>query len=106
MVNMIIRRSFEKVVDSAYYSESELCGGAVTVSFSKYLPWQAMHFLQRSTHFSKKVLQTVCRKLQENSGTGAVLGLPLRGSSFPFISPSLKRFHHLKTAARIIASFP
>jgi hypothetical protein len=28
-------------------------GGAVTVSFSKYLPRQAMHFLQRSTHFSK-----------------------------------------------------
>jgi hypothetical protein len=27
--------------------------GAVTVSFSKYLPWQAMHFLQRSTDFSK-----------------------------------------------------
>jgi hypothetical protein len=37
----------------AYYSESELCGGAVTVSFSKYRPWQVMHFLQRSTHFSK-----------------------------------------------------
>jgi hypothetical protein len=31
----------------------------VTVSFSKYLPWQAMHFLQRSTHFSK----TCCRPL-------------------------------------------
>jgi hypothetical protein len=31
---------FEKFVDSPYYSESELCGGAVTVSFSKYL----MHF--------------------------------------------------------------
>jgi hypothetical protein len=44
---------FEKCVDSPYYSESELCGGAVTVSFSKYLPWQAMHFLQRSNHFSK-----------------------------------------------------
>jgi hypothetical protein len=44
-------------VDSIYYSESELCGGAVTVAFSKYLPWQAMHFLQRSTHFSK----TCCR---------------------------------------------
>jgi hypothetical protein len=29
---------FEKFVDSPYYSESELCGGAVTVSFSKYLP--------------------------------------------------------------------
>jgi hypothetical protein len=48
-----MRRPFEKFVDSPYYSESELCGGAVTVSFSKYLPWQAMHFLQRSTHFSK-----------------------------------------------------
>jgi hypothetical protein len=34
------------------HSESELCGGAV-VSFSKYLPWQAMHLLQRSTHFSE-----------------------------------------------------
>jgi hypothetical protein len=29
----------------------------VTVSCSKYLPWQAMYFLQRSTHFSK----TCCR---------------------------------------------
>jgi hypothetical protein len=45
-----IRVPFAKFVDSPYYSESELCGGAVTVSFSKYLPWQAMHFLQRSTH--------------------------------------------------------
>jgi hypothetical protein len=35
------------------YAEAELCGGEVKVSFSKYLPWQAMHFLQRSTHFSK-----------------------------------------------------
>jgi hypothetical protein len=33
-----IRGPFEKFVDSSYYSESELCGGAVTVSFSKYLP--------------------------------------------------------------------
>jgi hypothetical protein len=52
-----VRGSFEKFVDSPNYSESELCGGAVTVSFSKYFPWQAMHFLQRSTHFSK----TCCR---------------------------------------------
>jgi hypothetical protein len=44
---------FGKLVDSLYYSELELYGGAVTVSFSKYLPWQAMHFLQRSTHISK-----------------------------------------------------
>jgi hypothetical protein len=50
---------FEKFVDSPYYSESELCGGAVTVSFSKYLPWQTMHFLQRSTHFS----ETCCTSL-------------------------------------------
>jgi hypothetical protein len=50
---MKVRGPFEKSVDFPYYSESELCGGAVTVSFSKYLPWQAMHFLQRSTHFSK-----------------------------------------------------
>jgi hypothetical protein len=40
-----IRGPLEKFVDSPYYSESELCGGAVTVSFSKqHLPWQAMHF--------------------------------------------------------------
>jgi hypothetical protein len=47
------RGPFEKFVDSPYYSESELYGGSVTVSFSKYLPWQAMYFLQHSTHFSK-----------------------------------------------------
>jgi hypothetical protein len=54
-----IRGPFAKFVDSHYYSESELCGGAVTVSFSKDLPWQAIHFLQRSTHLSK----TCCRPL-------------------------------------------
>jgi hypothetical protein len=54
---LVLRGPFEKFVDSPYYSESELRGGAVTVSFSLYLPWQAMHFLQRSTHFSK----TCCR---------------------------------------------
>jgi hypothetical protein len=65
-----LRGPFEKFVDSPYYSESELCGDVVTVSFSKYLPWQAMHFLQRSTQLLEDVLQTVCRKLQEDSGTG------------------------------------
>jgi hypothetical protein len=49
--------SFPKFMDSPYYSRSELCGGAVMVSFSKHLPWQAMHFLQCSIHFSK----TCCR---------------------------------------------
>jgi hypothetical protein len=46
-------------MDATCYSESELCRGAMTVSFSEHLPWQAMHFLQRSTHFSK----TCCRPL-------------------------------------------
>jgi hypothetical protein len=45
------RGPFEKFMDSPYYSESEVYGGVVTVSFP--LPWQAIHFLQRSTHFSK-----------------------------------------------------
>jgi hypothetical protein len=57
--SLILRGPFGEFVDSPYYSESELCGGAVTVSFSKHLPWQAMHLLQRSTHFSK----TCCRPL-------------------------------------------
>jgi hypothetical protein len=50
---VIIRGPFAKFVDSPYYSDSEFCGGTLTVSFSKYLPWKAMHSLQRSTHFSK-----------------------------------------------------
>jgi hypothetical protein len=51
-----LRGPFEKFMDSPYYSESELCGGAVTVSFSKYITWQAMHFLQCSTHFRKRAV--------------------------------------------------
>jgi hypothetical protein len=54
-----IRGLFEKLVNSPYYSELELYGGAMTVSFSKYRPWQAIHFIQRSTHFSK----TCCKQL-------------------------------------------
>jgi hypothetical protein len=53
----VVRRPPAKFGDSPHYSESELRWGAVTVSFSKYLPWQATPFLQRSTHFSK----TCCR---------------------------------------------
>jgi hypothetical protein len=40
-----------RVICKVYYSKSELCGGAVIVSFSKYLPWQVMHFLQFTIHF-------------------------------------------------------
>jgi hypothetical protein len=54
-----VRGPIAKFVDWPYYSESELSEGAVTVSFSKYLPWEAMHVLQRSTHFSK----ACCRPL-------------------------------------------
>jgi hypothetical protein len=32
-----LRGPFEKFVDSPYYSESDPCGGAVTIAFSKYL---------------------------------------------------------------------
>jgi hypothetical protein len=53
LIGKQIRGPFAKFVDSPYHSEAELCGDAVTVSFSKHSPWQAMHFLQRSTHFSK-----------------------------------------------------
>jgi hypothetical protein len=49
------------------------CGGAVTVSFSKYLPWQAMHFLQRSTHVSK----ICCRSLITSKFLAS--GLPFHG---------------------------
>jgi hypothetical protein len=54
---VVTKHGRKSYVRGPYYSDSELCGGAVTVSFPKYLPWQAMHFLQRSTHFSK----TCCR---------------------------------------------
>jgi hypothetical protein len=59
ILQTVIRGPFAKFVNSHYYSELELCGGAVTVSFSKYLPWQAMHFIQRHTHLST----TCCRPL-------------------------------------------
>jgi hypothetical protein len=48
------RGPLEKFVDSPYYSELEFWGGAVTVSFSKCLPWQAMHLLQRSPTSRKR----------------------------------------------------
>jgi hypothetical protein len=48
-----IQGPFANFMGSPYYSKLELCGGVVTDSFSYYLPWQAMHFLQCSIHFSK-----------------------------------------------------
>jgi hypothetical protein len=66
---------FAKLVDSPYFSESELRGGAVTVSFSKYLPWQAMHFFQRSTHSSKMHLFQTQHRIQFRSQSHAISGL-------------------------------
>jgi hypothetical protein len=37
VVTVVLPGPFEKFVDSPYYPESEFCGGAVTVSFTKYL---------------------------------------------------------------------
>jgi hypothetical protein len=67
-------------VDSPYYSKSELCRGAVTVSFSKYFSWQTMHFLQRSTHFSK----TCCRPILTSKFLSSEL--PLQVSKSPEIA--------------------
>jgi hypothetical protein len=53
------RGPFAKFVDSPYYSESELCGGVVTVSFLKYLPWQVMALLTMLHPLLKTMLQTV-----------------------------------------------
>jgi hypothetical protein len=50
----------------------------MTISFPKYLPWQVMHFLQRSSHL------TICRKLQEDNGKGDFdSGAPLSWSEKP-----------------------
>jgi hypothetical protein len=67
-------------VDLPYYSESELFGGAMTVSFSKYLPWQAMYLLQRSTLSSK----TCCKPLITSKFLASEL--PLRGWKSPEIA--------------------
>jgi hypothetical protein len=45
-------------VDSSYYSESELCGGAVTVSFEVH-PLASDALLTTLHSFLENVLQTV-----------------------------------------------
>jgi hypothetical protein len=70
------RRPFEKFVDSP---KSELCGGAVTAGDALLI---TLHPLLEN------VLQTVCRKLQEDSGTGVIFAseLPFRGWKSPEIA--------------------
>jgi hypothetical protein len=55
----VIPGLFEKFVDSPYYSESELCGGVVTVSFSKYNPLASDALLATLHPLLENVLQTV-----------------------------------------------
>jgi hypothetical protein len=75
-------------LDSPYYSQSELRGGAVTVSFSKYFPWQSDALLTTLHPLLENVLQTFCRKLQEDIGTGDFLAseLPFSGWKSPEIA--------------------
>jgi hypothetical protein len=60
MPNILLYKGhLQSMWNSPYYSKWELRGGAMIVSFLKYLPWQAMHFLQCFTHF----LKTCCRPM-------------------------------------------
>jgi hypothetical protein len=70
----------EKFMDSSYYSKLELGEGVVMASFSKYLPWEAMHFLQCFAHFSK----TCCRPLITSKFLA--LELPFHGWKGPEIT--------------------
>jgi hypothetical protein len=66
---VVICGPFAKFVDSPYYSESELCGGMVSLFFE--VPPLASNALLTTLHpLLKNVLQIVCHKLQEDSGTG------------------------------------
>jgi hypothetical protein len=90
-----IRGPFEKFVDSPYYCESELCGGAVTVSFSKYLPFQAIYFLQRSIHFSNPC----CKPLITSKFLASEL--PFHG----WKSPEISRGRDLDCMTNIVVGF-
>jgi hypothetical protein len=93
-----LRGPFEKFVDSPYYSEPEFCGGVVTVYFSKYLPWQAMSFLQRSTHFSI----TSCRQLMSLFMVGkAQKSREARSGLYGGCSHGVPPMHFFQTEHRI-----
>jgi hypothetical protein len=76
ILQFIIREPYEKYVDSLCYSESELCGG---LFFE--VPLLASDALLTTLHpLLENVLQTVCRKLQEDSGTGSFLTSEFHGN--------------------------
>jgi hypothetical protein len=74
-------------MDSPYYFKLELHGGAMTVSFLKYLPWQVMLFLQCSIHFSKmccRLFAASFRRIAEQ--VVLTLELPFYGWKSPEIA--------------------
>jgi hypothetical protein len=87
----VIRRPFEKFVESAYYSESELCGGAATFSFPKYPGREADHLPPSSaevknawsyTSTSQYVFMAWCLVKHRNNFTCLLyLYLPLAGDT-------------------------
>jgi hypothetical protein len=89
---LYIREQLEKLGYSPYYSKSELCGGAVTASFSKYLAWQALHFLQRSTHFSKTCCRLFAASFRRTVEQAVLGSWSLRAQSSVFMV-SLHRLH-------------
>jgi hypothetical protein len=58
-LNSIVRGPFANFVDSTYYSESELCGGVVTVSFFEVPPLASDALLTTLHSLLENVLQTV-----------------------------------------------
>jgi hypothetical protein len=95
---------FEKFL----YSESELCGGAVTVSFSKYLPWQAMHFSQRSTHFQKTCCRPFAasfRRIVEQAVLTIRVRFSISKSASTTCTPQLVSLHRLHGLDGWVAGF-
>jgi len=70
LTHSVLRRPIVKFVDSPYYSESELywrCGDGLLFKLS---PLASDALLTTLHPLLGYVLQTVCCKLQEDSGTG------------------------------------
>jgi hypothetical protein len=72
-----LRGSFEKFVDSPYYSESELCGGAVTVFFE--VPLLASDTLLTTLHPFLENVNGVIRRVNELLKLPSLLRHPKNG---------------------------
>jgi hypothetical protein len=104
MLYFHIQGPFANFVDSPYYSELELCGGAVTVIFFFFeIPPLASDALLTTLHpLLENVLQSVCRKLQEDSGAG-VFDL---GALFSWLEKPINRMgRNLDCVADVLMGF-